>query len=288
MIELWMLLLIASIFLYIAAALLQKAMMRHDHAQPIAFAVVSQNCMGFLVLMYSALSGFSIPAFASFPLNTFFMILFYSAGNIFLYKALKHINASLFAILFSTRVFWTVSCAMIFLQEKFSFYQAVGALLIFLSVIIVSGLKRTRLHVRSEIYSLLAGLCFGVAFANDAFIMKYHQVNAVTYLAFAFILPGLMLGLVFRPSLSAMKCFVLPDKIVHFLLLNLFFAASAVTYYLAFVHGQNAAQISSINQLSTIFIVIASALFLGESKDIAQKLAGAFLGVVGAILIVAK
>lgn len=67
--------------------------------------------------------------------------------------------------------------------------QALGALLIISSVVLVSWKKQHLVFNKRFIFSSLAALSFGLAFTNDAFVLNNFDVPS--YLTIAFIAPSL-------------------------------------------------------------------------------------------------
>ncbi len=68
-------------------------------------------------------------------------------------------------------------------------------------------------------------------------------------------------------------------------ILGVFYAVSAITIFLAYQVGRNAAQIAPLNQTATIVTVILAIIFLNERSDLARKIIGAIVSFIGVVLI---
>ncbi|MDP2873809.1 MAG: EamA family transporter [bacterium] len=279
----WQLLLAISVSTYAVSILLQRILLKDDKSDPVAYSIVFQLVTGLVILVYALVRGFSVPNLLPILPNLILMTFLYGVGNVLIFKSLKAGEASEFTIVFATRVFWTIAAAIFFLGEAFSLRQGIGTLLIIASIILVSWKdKRFRLG-KGGLSGLGAALCFGLAFANDAFILRNFDVPS--YLAIAFIVPALMVWL-FNPR-AAKNMLPLFEKAMlkKLLVLAVLFAVSAITIFLAYQVGKNAAQIAVLGQTATIVTVLLAIVFLREKNDILKKIAGAAISLLGVILV---
>lgn len=279
----WQLLLAISVFTYAVSVLLQRILLKDDKSDPIAYSVVFQLVVGLVILAYALIKGFSVPNLYPILPNLILMTFLYGVGNVLIFKSLKAGEASEFTIVFATKVFWTIAAAILFLGEAFSLRQGVGTLLIMASVILLSWKDRRFKLSKGGLFGLGAALCFGLAFANDAFILRNFDVPS--YLAIAFIVPALMVWL-FNPR-AARKMLPLLEKpmLKRLMILAILYAVSSITIFLAYQVGRNAAQIAPLNQTSTIVTVLLAIVFLQEKNDLLKKIAGAVISVLGVILV---
>lgn len=210
------------------------------------------------------------------------MVILYGAGNVLIFKSLKIVEASEFTIVFTTRSLWTILAAVVFLGESFSSTRLVGTGLILSSVALVSWQKGLKLS-HGTLISLLAALSFGLAFVNDAFMIRNFDVPS--YLAFAFIIPALAVWAVTPNSTSKIKTMLTKDFMVKLGILGILYAVSAITIFLAYQIGRNAAQIAPLNQTATIVTVVLAIVFLKEKAQLARKIIGAALSFIGVVLV---
>lgn len=280
----WQLLLAISIAATVFYTLLQKVLIHEKPSEAVAYTIVSQIVPGFLILLYLLVThGFYMPNLFEFIPNILIMIFFYGFSAVFMFKSLASIDASEFTILFATRALWTLFIAVIFLSEHFSFVQILGTVLLLVSVILVSYKKEKIRLKKGEFLALFSAALFGIALGNDGFLVKYFDIQS--YLVFAFMLPGVALMGIYPKEVKKIKIFLDPSLAIKMFLLCIFFAISAITFFSAFKIGNNVGQISILNQISTVLIVLASILYLKERKNIFLKIIGSVIAFIGVVLL---
>jgi len=279
----WQILLATSVVTYSISVLLQRVLLKNDKSDPIAYSIVFQLLTGILIGIYAVFNGFTTPNLVPLIPNLILMTILYGAGNVFIFSALKIVDASEFTIVFASRALWTIIGAIIFLKESFSTQQVLGTILIILSVVLVSWKKQKFSFSKGFIFSVLAALSFGLAFTNDAFIVNNFDVPS--YLTIAFILPSLAVWAIYPKSIAKMKPLFERKTLLKLGLLGVFYAVSAITIFLAYQVGKNASQIAPLNQTATIITVVLSVIFLKERTDLLRKLLGAIISLVGVVLV---
>lgn len=280
----WQILLGISILATVSYTILQKILMKDEKADAIVFTIVSQIIPGVLIFLYAiCTSGFHMPNLLAYLPNTIIMIFSYAFASLLMFKALGLIDASEFTVLFVTRAFWTVSIAVVFLHEFFSFFHIIGSVLILLSIILVSWKKKKFSLGKGEVFALITAFFMGVGLGNDGYLSV--KFDTLSYLVLAFILPGIALMCIYPKKIKEFSLFLQPGLAVKMLVLCICFAVSAVTYFLAFKIGRNVGQAAILNQISTILTVLFSALLLKETKNLNKKILGAILAFLGVILL---
>lgn len=279
----WQIILAISVVTYSISVLLQRILLKNDKSDPIAYSIVFQLLTGIIIGAYAVLNGFSTPDLVPLIPNLILMTILYGAGNVFIFSALKIIDASEFTILFTSRAMITIVGAVIFLKESFSVQQALGTLLIISSVVLVSWKKQRLTFSKGFIFSSLAALSFGLAFTNDAFVLNNFDVPS--YLTIAFIAPSLAVWAIYPKSTMKMKPLLEKKTLWKLGLLGFFYAISAITIFLAYQIGRNASQIAPLSQTATIITVLLSIIFLKERTGLLNKLLGAIISFIGVILI---
>ncbi|MDP1538554.1 MAG: DMT family transporter [bacterium] len=279
----WQLLVLISVLSYSVSVLLQRVLLKNEKSDPVAYSVVFQLVVGLVVLVYALIRGFSLSNLYPILPNLILMTFLYGVGNILIFNSLKIGEASEFTIVFATRVFWTIAAAILFLGEAFSLRQGMGTLLIIASVILVSW-KDNRFKLgKGGLFGLSAALCFGLAFANDAFILRNFDVPS--YLAISFIVPALVVWLFNPRATKNMLPLIEKSMLRKLMILAVLYAVSAITIFLAYQVGRNSAQIASLNQTATILTVLLAVVFLQEKSNLLKKTVGAAISVLGVILV---
>lgn len=278
----WQILVAISVLTYSVSVLLQRLLLKDNKVDSVAFSITFQLFTGVLILAYALMRGFSIPNLVPLLPNLALMIILYGVGNVCVFKALKAVEASEFTIVFVTRPLWTILAAIAFLGESFSLKQLLGTAFVLSGVALVSWQQSFKIN-RGILLSLVAALSFGLAFANDAFIIRNFDVPS--YLSFAFILPALSVWAITPASTAKMKSMLTKNFLSKLSLLGVLYSVSAITIFLAYQVGKNAAQIATLNQTSTIVTVILAIIFLKEKAHLAKKILGSIISFVGVLLI---
>jgi len=280
----WQFLILISVFLYSISVLLQKTLLKPKQSDPIAFSILFQILTGIIIGLFGFLiSSMTFPNLKPLLPNLILMTLFYGFGSIFLFKALKKIEASKFTIIFSSRALFTILASSIILNEVLTLKQYLGTLLIILGVII-ANIKAAKLtFTKNEATALLAAVCFGLAITNDKFLLETFTVYP--YVTTAFIIPGLFVALLNPGKTSKITQLLQFKTLPKILLLCIIYASSAIAFYFALQISNNSSQIASINLTSIIVIVLLAIIFLKERNNLAPKILGAISSFIGLLLV---
>ncbi len=279
----WEILLAISLISYAIAVLLQRLLLKDSQSDPIAYSIVIPLCAGIILsvpLLWKDLALEKVPEL--WP-NLILMVALYGASNVFTYNALKRTEASTFTILNASRALWSIGAAVLFLRENFSLRQAVGTGLVIVSVILISWKGQKIRLTKGEIFALLAAFAFGVEFINDAYILQHLDVYF--YLPIAFVLPSLAVWMVYPKATRQIMKLLQARSLSKAIVISVLYALSAITLFLAYQVGRNAAQIAPINETSTILIVLLAMIFLSERDRLFQRLLAAGISFSGVLLI---
>lgn len=282
----WQILIFLSIIFGSICTLLQRVLLKDEASDEKTYSVFFQLLTGLMI------GGFGLFfADMSFPsdlkpliIGFIVMIALYAFGNVFVFKALKIMEASRLTIIFSSRAFFTFLASYLVLGEMLTIKQIIGALLIVGGVILVN-IKSAKLNFdKREIVALLASACFGFAVSNDSFMLK--TFNIYPYVFLAFVTPALF-TLAFNPYiLKKMTVFFNKDIFIKMLLLCVLYAVQAILFFTALQVSNNASRIASISITSVIVTVIMAIIFLKEKQNIAEKICGSVLSLIGLFLLI--
>lgn len=278
----WFLFALISICAMAVANIYQKMAMKEEESDPLAASIFFQFVLAGITGIFAWFYGFQAPPFAQFPLNFAISAVFYAAGTLLIFKAIKDIEASELAILTAFSAIVTISGAMIFLGESFSWRQGVGTALILLAIILVQ--KKTGLSGRRGMWLALLGESFyAVAVVSDTHILKTY--DAVSYTPVMSLLPGIILLALNPQVVGKFKQYAKISYIKNLFLFSLFYGIQAVCYYAALNLGANASQMAPLFRAEIILTVILAVIFLQEKENMPTKILGAIIAAVGVILI---
>ena len=281
----WQILIGISVFLYSISVLLQRVILKENQSRPIAYSIFFQLLVGIIIgIIGFIFSDMAMPPnLNSLFLNLTLMTFLYGFSNVFVFKSLKQTEASKFTIVFATRAFFTVLASSLVLKEFLTTTQFLGALLIFTGVVLVN-LKSSRLSLdKGSIYALLGAVAFGIANTNDRYLLG--SFNIYPYITVAFIAPAFLMSFIYPKELKHIKLFLGIKVFKKIIILSLFYAFSAITFFAALQKSINSSQVATVNLTSVIITVILSVFFLKERENLKKKILGSLLSFLGLLLI---
>jgi len=257
--------------------------MKEEGSDPFVYALVFQLVVTFVVSIYAFRQGFHLPNLT--PLLPFIglMVVFYGFANVTLFKALQLGEASEVSVISSSRSLWTVLVAVTLLGEPLTSRKLLGTLLVVSGIAFVSWKSKRFKLQRGHLFALLAAVLFGIAFANDTYLLR--SFDASSYTALAFFLPSIFLMIIRPKAVREMRVFLNLNKLGKMLLLAIFYGGAAIAIYSSYRAGGEASQIAPISQSSVILTVLLAAIFLKERGNLLRKLAGAIVVFLGVVLL---
>lgn len=279
----WQFLVGISITCLAFGTLLQRVLSQDDKSDPVAYAIVFQILVAMLIGIFAFFHGFHMPNLLAFLPNILVMMVLYAISNVMTFKALSLIEASEFTVFYATRAIWTILSAVFFLGEHFSILQFAGTLLILVSVLLVTYKKKKFVINKGILFVLLGSFFLGIAFTNDAYLLRYYDLSS--YLVLSFFLPSLPLLFLYPKSVKHMKNFLRMSVMLKMVSFCTLYAVAALAVYGAYQVGRNAAELGAISQFATILTVLLAIVFLKESTYVLRKIIGAVLAFIGVVLI---
>ncbi len=279
----WQLFLGLSIFAEVSGRLIQRVLLRDDKSDPIAYTIVFQLLGGTVIGIYAFITGFTLPNLQPVLLNLVLVPILFGSANIFIFKSLQLTEASIFTVLFASRSLWLILGAILLLSEKFSTQQFMGAVLIITSVIIISW-KRQQIRLqKGELFAILAAFLLACSILNDAYIVK--AFNVPSYLTLQYLITSIFLWIVYHRKTKKIISLVQSKTIHKIALLAIAYGTASITYLSAYKLGNNAAQLGTIFQISSILTVLLAIIILKEKSSIPIKIVAAILSFIGVLLV---
>lgn len=279
----WFVLAISAVFLYSISSLIQRVLMKDEKSDAHLYSVAFQILLAIVVAIATVFTGFHLPPISKFPLNFLFLAILYGSGTLFLFNAYKFIEASEVSILTSIRAIVTIVAAVLLLGENFDFKKIIGTVLILISVFLISNKIDKVKFNKGLLYVLGMSICYGLAFTNDAYLLRH--VEAISFLVISSLFPGLFLIAVKPKSILKLSQFLKVKIFSKMLTLAIFYSLAAIFTYIAIQKGGEASQVMPILQTTVIVTVILSAIFLNERDNLIRKFISAILVSLGIFLI---
>ncbi len=207
----------------------------------------------------------------------------YTAGTLVSYKAFQTGEANERAVINQLQNVLTLALAALLLSEPLLASKVLGVLLILVAAVLCTYRKSgSRWHVSGVKLFLVAALFFGIGGLSDKVALQFFPV--LLYAPLMFIGPAVvalaMLGRQTMPRLRAVW-------VRHGLWIPLFSILSAIPY-LAFLYALRELPVSVVAPFMNTNVVLTAVggiILLNEREGWPQKLAGAALAFVGALLL---
>ena len=257
--------------------------MKKENSDPLAQTVVFATLAGIFAFIISLYHGFHLPNLSLFLPNFILMTILLTLAPLCTFRAYKLTEASEVGILLSSQRLWTVIASFICLGETPTVLKIAGTVFILAGVSITSWKKHKIRFTQGEIFALIAALLYGLSFVNGFYILRSY--DAPSFEVLGNILPVIVLLVIFPKTVKKITFYVNVKNFVGVSFAALFDALAAICLYVAYQYGRNASEIAPLSATSLVITVVFAAIFLGERKNLAKKLFGAFIAVVGAILL---
>lgn len=280
----WQTLIIISTLLYSIINLLQRVVVKDSKIDPALFATVFQLLTAFLIGIFAlAVNQMSFPDIKPFIGNLLLMAVLYGFGSVFMYASLQKIEASRFAIIFSSRIIFTILASSVLINEGLILPQLIGTFLILFGIVVVNIKHKKWSFGKGEFLALLLSVCFGFQLTNDSFVLKSFPLYSYSFISFLF--PGLFLTLFNISKISQVSLFF-DKKLLHkMFLISFLYAIAILTFYQSLQLSGNSSQIGAISLLTVIITVFLAIIFLKERQEIGKKIIGALFSLLGLLLL---
>ena len=198
-------------------------------------------------------------------------------------RALQHLEAGTYSILFNLRIIFTTVLGVVFLGESIVPLRILGGVLIFLAVLTVKQGGDRGITARGVQWGLAASVVISVLNMTEK-----HLIGVLGYLSYAapaMLISAVLMWVVLLARKAPVDFSIFRDRHVGGLMA--FRALSAYGLTLAFFVGGLLSVSTYISSLGVVAIVILGALFLNEKEHLTRKLLAAGVAVLGltAILI---
>lgn len=195
-------------------------------------------------------------------------------------KALQHLEASVFSVVYNARILFATVLGYLFLSESVGPMALFGGLLIFLAIFIVrqQGVKAIARQ----------GLLFGLGAALAMSTMNTCEKELIKLVGYEqYIFPMFTIAAVIMWAVVLIRRVEAPYKLVlqpRGLLLMALRACAGIGFSYSLVFGPVAVS-SYLSSLSVVLLVVFGMLFLGERDYLRAKLAATGTAIIGLTLI---
>lgn len=282
----WQILAIISVFFFSIAVLVLKIILK-GKTDIVPYAVLFQCTTGTILGGVGLLFGdMSFPLLGPLVFNLVLLAIFYGVGNVFIFKSIQLLEASTYTIIFSTRVLFTMLASFLFLSERLTIYHIIGTTFILLGVLLVTLKSLTSFDFSSpkgELFALLAAIFFGFELTNDRILL--NSLHLYPYMFLSFILPSLLIALLYHQKIKNIKVFADKNIISKILLLSFIYGLASIAFFSALQKAPSSSQVAAVNVSQVVITVLLSIIFLKERDSFIKKIIGAVLSFIGLLLV---
>lgn len=193
-------------------------------------------------------------------------------------RALKYIEASVFSVVFNTRILFATIFATVFLGEVNHVDDLIGGLLIFMAVFIIEQKGMKAITAKGVLFAV--GAALSISIMNTCEKELIRQVGFEQYIFPMFTIAAIIIWSIVLMRKTKEQ---IPFRLIvqpQSLLLMVLRACAGIGFSYSLVFGPVATS-SYISSLSVVLLVVFGALFLGERDYIRSKAVATITAIAG-------
>jgi drug/metabolite transporter (DMT)-like permease len=280
----WFIYALLSIFVIAGSEISQKISL----TQKVDISAITNNFFVWIfqgtggIILSLIFGGISFALNISDILRLTLVAITYFLGGTFYYTSYKGNSPSISIILGSISVIISTFLGIIFFDESTHIQKFIGIGIILVSIIIVN-LKKKEKFGKYNLFALLGGVCFGVAYNIDkSFIQTVSPFNYLILMCFSVAIASF----IFKPKLILKEVKKLSTKNFY----PMIFAATFGTLFnlftfLSYDKGGNVGIIDAMNNSSMFLVIAMEIIILKDKSSLFKKITSAILVVFGIYLL---
>lgn len=264
---------------------MHRVLMKDEKSDPYAQFIVYYGLIGIISFVTALINGgFQY----KLEINQFLLLLpltiLLIIGPLLLFKSFQTVGASEGSIIQTSQKIWTITAAILFLNEALTFNSVLATILIILGILITMWEGKRIKLTEGILIALLSSVIYSISDIMSYYLAK--GINPASLIVYISIIPVLLLIILRPKSLNKVEYYANKKRAAIVLISAFISTFGTIFSFLAYRYGGSVTQITLLLSLTTILSVILAIVFLSERKNIPQKLIGSLLVVIGAILII--
>ncbi len=242
------------------------------------------NSIGILSLVYFLAFGFTVPNVSiDFYFKLIPLAILYFLGGSFYYQSFKSNSVSISAVLATISSVITTTLGIIWFGESTNIYKFIGAVIVFSAIIIVNYQKKLQFD-KYNLYALLGGLFFGMAYTADKYFVLSSSPD---FYQIALCFSVGMASFIFRPKQIIAELGKFQKKLIPSIISSVVFFFLYQKFLLkALSIGGEVGRIDVLNNTTIFIIILLEVFLLKERKDLKKKILAAVVATIGATVLV--
>ena len=280
----WQVYIAIAVLLLSVSILLQRIILHRYKVDDVAFAGMFQLSVATVMLPWVFANGISFAGYSSRWFAVGLCTVCFGVGSVVYAKTLKHIDASAFSVLFATQAIWIILAGIWLYNERLSWLQLAGGILVFGSIVLLSESRQVFKRRKGVVYGLITGFLFGIAIASSAYVVR--NVEPITWIWFSFVLGGIG-SLMVQPSKIPLCKNLIRGKVLRLLIIvAVIYALGNAAMNYAYLYGPFSL-VAPIRQAGIIVTALLAFAFMrSERTNTARKLTAAAMCTFGVIVLV--
>lgn len=191
-------------------------------------------------------------------------------------KALQHLEASVFSVIYNSRILFATLLGWVFLSETVGVWALLGGLLIFLAIFIVRQRANQKITKQGIIFGIGAALAMSAMNTCEKELIK--MVGYEQYIFPLFTIAAVLMWLVvfLRRTKTPFSLLIQPQS----LLIMALRACAGIGFSYSLVFGPVAVS-SYLSSLSVVLLVVLGVLFFGERDYLKNKVVATLVAILG-------
>jgi len=204
-------------------------------------------------------------------------IVYFIGGTAF-YTSYKGNSPSISLTLGTISVIVSSIFGTLFLNDSFTITKVLGIGLILSSIFFINFDKKEKFN-KYNLYALLGGSCFGIAFTIDkSFVVGMSPFMYLGLMCLTVAIVNLIFGL----KLIAKETKELSSKnFIPMILSNSFFSTFNLLTFFAYANGANVGVADAINNSAIFFVILLEIIVLKDRTNLSKKLIAALIAISG-------
>jgi drug/metabolite transporter (DMT)-like permease len=229
------------------------------------------------------------------PFHTYLLLLLsgfigIAIGDTLLFGSLNSLGAGLSAIVVCLYSPFIIALSLIFLNEKLTVLQVLGAVMIVCAVLVATVRRERRSESTTQLVKgAVLGILASASMAVGVIIMKpILDASPLVWTTLVRLCGGIIglavIFLVYPKRRALVNSLITTRSWTHTLIGSLTGAYAAMLVWLGGMKYTQASVASALNQTSTLFILVFAALLLNERMNL-RKTVGVVLAFAGSVLV---
>ncbi|MEK7543572.1 MAG: DMT family transporter [Patescibacteria group bacterium] len=278
----WFFLTIISAVAYAAAEIIGKYI-SDKKSEPVFIGIIAAGFTAAVSLLFAVWESPAIPTNIWAITGLVSSGALVAVGVMTYYEGLKHSDVSEFSLFSRSRMLIIVIGGLVFFQERFTFLQAAGGLLVLCGVFFLSWEGKGIHFGKGAKFALATAVLFGLGALIDKAVIPYFTAMMYTFLIYLFTVLFMIPLVLVRLKKGA----PLPKRSTVGILsiVGILYGASAYCIYAAYLQSGPASLVTLVSQLEIPIAVLWGIFVMKEQKKIFPKLMSMALLILGIVLL---